>query len=243
MDNTPEVAAEVKDNLSLLMSLAEAKGKAYEDEIQQDLLLGKTSDNLTIAITKIVSKRTEFRAYTKSDTTNIVNEVKNSLAKIFSGDPQIMEGIAGVVGTALTAIIGAGEGQESEARYYAVAVDYPAIVRFDFAFWGRNIRAQSIKSYMESVLTCVAFKSAVDLSKLAFNDFLALYAPILNQAYGGDQKKINQMVKNAADIYGLYKVPLASASAAANSSPERLQAAGTPHVRLRSWEAVDHTSI
>lgn len=34
---------------------------------------------------------------------------------------------------------------------------------------------------MENTLACVAVKSAVDISKLAFNDFLALYGPILKK--------------------------------------------------------------
>ncbi|MGQ3684247.1 MAG: hypothetical protein ACUBOA_04420 [Candidatus Loosdrechtia sp.] len=205
-DNTPTVAAEVKETLGLLMSLAEAKGNAYEEKIKGDLKSGKMGDDLTVSITKVIKSHTEYRAVTKSGTTKIIDDIKDSLGNLFSGDGKILDGISGIINTALTAVMGAGEGQESEVTSYSVVAEYPAIVRFDFAFWGRNIRAQSIKDYMENVFTCVAYKSAVDVSKLAFNDFLALYGPILRAAYGDDQTKLKEMIEQAKDIYSLFKV-------------------------------------
>jgi hypothetical protein len=211
-NNTPAVTAEVKETLGLLMSLAEAKGNAYEEKINGDLKSGKMGDDLTVSITKIIKSHTEYRAVTKSGTTKIVDDVKTSLGSLFSGDGKILDGISGIINTSLTAIMGTGEGQESEVTSYSVVAEYPAIVRFDFAFWGRNIRAQSIKDHMENVFTCVAFKSAVDVSKLAFNDFLALYGPILKAAYSDDPTKLKEMIEQAKDIYSLFKVQVKEAA-------------------------------
>jgi len=207
-DNTKGVADEVRETLGILRSLAEAKGEAYKEKIESDLKSGKTGDDLTVSITKIIDKRTQYRAVTKTGTTKIVDEVKKSLVSLFSGDGRILDGISGIVNSAFTAIMGAGEGQEVEVTYYSVVAEYPAIIRFDFAFWGRNIHAQSIKNYMENVFTCVAYKSAVDVTKLAFNDFLALYGPILKAAYGADESKLKEMVQQAREIYSLFKVPI-----------------------------------
>jgi hypothetical protein len=208
-DSTSEITSEIKENLGLLMSLAEAKGKAYEKMIEADLRTGKTGDGLTIPITKVIQSRTEYRARTSSKLKNeIIGDVKDSMGKIFTGDGQILEGISGIITAALDAIMGAGEGQESEVTAYSVVAEYPAIVRFDFAFWGRNVFAQSIKAHMENVFTCVAYKSAVDISTLAFNDFLALYGPILNKAYGEDRDKLKQMIEQAREIYSLFKVDI-----------------------------------
>jgi hypothetical protein len=204
VDNSTAVTKEIKETLGILMSLAEAKGKAFEEEIKQDLMTGKMGDDLTVSITKVIQSRIEYRAVTKDGQSKIIDNVKDSISKIFSGDKKIVEGIAGVVDSAFTAIMGAGEGQESEVRYYSVVAEYPAIVRFDFAFWGRNIVAQSIKDHMENVFSCVAYKSAVDVKKLQFNDFLSLYGPVLNSAYGSDPTKIKEMIQQAKEIYGLF---------------------------------------
>jgi|APMI01.1.fsa_nt_gi hypothetical protein len=203
-DNSPNVADDIKETLVLLMNLAKAKGNAYDEIIMQDLMAGKMGDTLTIAITKVIYHKTEWRALTKNGTSKIIDNVKKSMKDLFSGDGNILNGIAGIIDTALTAIIGAGEGQESEVRSYSVVTEYPAIVRYDFAFWGRNISAQSIKEHMENVFTCVAYKSSVDVSKLAFNDFLALYGPVLKTAFGDDQEKIKQMIKEAREVYALF---------------------------------------
>jgi hypothetical protein len=206
VDNTQGVSAEIKESLGLLMSLAEAKGNAYEGSIKQDLTTGKMGDSLTVSITKVIQSRTEFRAITKNGTDKIVDEIKKSMGNLFSGDSKILDGISGIVNTAFTAIMGAGEGQEAEVRTYSVVTEYPAIVRFDFAFWGRNIQAQSIKNYMENVFSCVAYKSAVDVSKLAFNDFLSLYGPVLRAAYGNEQTKLKEMIQQAKEVYSMFNI-------------------------------------
>ncbi len=204
VDQTSAVTGEVKETLGILMKLAEAKGKVFEETIKEDLITGKTWDNLTISITKNTGQRIEYRAVTSIGTTKIIDEIKTSMSNLFSGDGKILEGIAGILSTALTAIMGAGEGEESEVRSYMVVPDYPSIVRYDFAFWGRNIRAQSIKQYMENVFTCVAYRSAVDMSKLQFNDFLSLYTPVLRKAFGDDQSKLKEMIMQAKEIYELF---------------------------------------
>ena len=93
---------------------------------------------------------------------------------------------------------------ETNAECYAVTVDYPAIVRYDFSFWGRVVEAQSIRDHCEAAISCVAVKSAVDVTKLAFNDFLSLMAPVLNRGFGSNQGKILEMIQKAKEVYKMY---------------------------------------
>lgn len=86
---------------------------------------------------------------------------------------------------------------------YIVVSEYPAIVRYDFAFWNRTIEAKGIMEKMENALACVAVKSAVDISKLAFNDFLALYGPILKKAFGENKQEIKNLLKKSKEIYSM----------------------------------------
>lgn len=58
---------------------------------------------------------------------------------------------------------------------------------------------------MENSLACVAVKSAVDISKLAFNDFLSLYGPILKKAFGDDEQEIKALLNEAKEIYSMLK--------------------------------------
>lgn len=206
-DNSNEVAADIKENLNILMSLAEAKGNFFEETIKSDLVSGKmsdTPDNLTVPITKVLQKSFECRAVTANSTTKIIDEIKKSMKNLFSGDPNILDGISGLIDTALTAIMGAGSGEETLIKSYSVVVENCSIVRYDFAFWGRNIESQSIKTYMENVFTCIAYKSAVDVPKLDFNTFLSLYGSIVVQSYGNDKVKILELLQEAKKIYELF---------------------------------------
>lgn len=202
-DSSPQVEEEVKEALAMLVELAQEKATSAEKDIKLDLQTGKTTDNLSVPITKIIQSKVEYRALT-STSSDIIKDITSSIGEIFSGDGGILKGISGIANTALTAITGAGEGQESEVRIYNVVTEYPAIVRFDFYFWGRNTKAKSIMTQVKSAFACVGFKSAVDISKLDYNTFLSLYSPILRTAFGNDQQKLKEMINESKEVYNMF---------------------------------------
>lgn len=216
IDQTDETQKEIKETLSILVELAQEKAKTASQKIELELQAGKVSDNLTVPITKIIKSRSEYRAKTATST-DIVDKIAESLADMFSGDEKILNGIAQMVNIALTAIMGAGEGEESETSFYNVVAEYPAIVRYDFYFWGRNTIAKSVRTKMETAFACVGYKSAVDVSKLDFNTFLALYGPVLTQAFGNDETKLREMIQQSKGIFEMF-----SNSSVANINPDRI---------------------
>lgn len=206
LDNSKEKAGEIRENLKIIMDLAESKAQIFEQDIQLDLKTGKTTDDLTVPITKVIGKTIEYRATASDKVSDVLGEVTSAIGgMISSGSAQgVINGIAKIATSALTTIMGVAEGEEQVVKLYSVVTDYPAIVRFDFAFWSRKIAAQSLKKYCETALACVAYKSAVDVRKLAFNDFLALYGPVLNAGFGSDQSKMVEMINQAKSVYGMY---------------------------------------
>lgn len=207
VDNTQNVTDEVKENLHILMSLADNKVQQFSDEIMLDLKTGKTTDDMTIPITKITSKYMESRALTKDSTSDIMKEVTDVISGIVT-DPSasnIINGIGKFAKKALDTIMGTGEGMEQEVKIYTVTPDYPAIVRYDFAIWGRNIHAASLREHCEMAFACVVYKSAVDVTKLEFNDFLTVYAPVLVSACGADQSKMEEMITQAEKVFYRFK--------------------------------------
>lgn len=202
-DSSPQVEEEVKEALAMLVELAQEKAKSAEGEIKFDLQTGKTTDDLSVPITKVVQSKMEYRAIT-SNSSDIIGSITSSIREMFNGDAGILNGISGIANTALTAIVGAGAGQESEVRFYNVVTEYPAIVRFDFYFWGRNTKAESIMKQVKSAFACVAFKSAVDISKLDYNTFLSLYSPILRSAFGSNPQKLKEMINESKEVYNMF---------------------------------------
>ena len=202
------MAAEIKENLHILLSLAESKAKIFEDEIILDLKTGKTVDDLTVPITKVVKKTIQYRGMTSVDNGNVFNEVSKSITEMISDQSAngIVAGVAKIATSALNAVMGVGEGYEQVVKRYSVVTDYPSIVRFDFAFWARGIQAKSLRSKCETAFACVAYKSAVDVNKLNFNDFLTLYGEVLNEGFGSDKDKMKEMIIAAREIYNMYNV-------------------------------------
>ena len=208
-DKSKDAAAEVKQTLALLMSLAEAKANEFEAEIKENLQTGKTYDTLEIPIEKEIQRTIDYRAVTQNTPEDIIKNLTDALSDMIS-DPsgeKIIGGIGKIVNQGLTVILGAAEGTEQVSKIYCVTADYPAIVRFDFAFWCRNIVGESIKKYVEHALACVAIKSSVDVNKLSYNTFLSVYNRVLKAAYGNDPKDIDAMLEKARRIYDNLRDP------------------------------------
>lgn len=209
VDTTQGVTAEVKENLHILMDLADSKVKLFSDNIVLSLKNGKIAglDDLDVPVTKVTHKYMESRAYTSESTTDLMEKVTEVIGSMIT-EPNannIVNGIGKMAKNMLDAVMGTGEGTEREATLYAVAVDYPVIVRLDFSIWGRKIQAESIKKYCEMAFACVAYKSAVDLSKLKFNDFLALYGPVLKEMCNSDMRKMKEFIDEAEEIYNRFR--------------------------------------
>lgn len=56
IDSSDNIADEIKEALTLLIDMAQSKSDLFEQEIETDLKTGKTLDNLTVPITKVLLK-------------------------------------------------------------------------------------------------------------------------------------------------------------------------------------------
>lgn len=206
IDSSSEIADEIKEALDLLINTAQTKADLYEQEIESDLITGKTIDNLTIPITKVLMKDIQCRAVTAKDPNpDITAIVSDDMEDMFSGDLSISKGICDIIVKAINIVIGAGEGTELSRDFYLVAIEYPAIIRYDFKFWGRTIQAENLRKQIHNAVTSVVYKSAVDVNQLDFNTFLSVYAPILNDAYDKDIDKIKDALIQAKEVFNIYK--------------------------------------
>lgn len=225
-DASTDIADEVKEALKLMMELAESKAQVFQKQIENDLLTGKTMDNLTIPITKVVRWDIQYRA-TTSDTPNTdpLKVVTQSISDMIQDHSAqgIVSGISNICMGVVDTLMGIGKGEEQVIEKYLVTADYPAIVRLDFRFWCRKISATSIRKKCETVFSYVCSKSAVDISKLSFNDFLSVYSQVLRAGFGDDPSKLKEMVEQSKEIYRTFNFDNVSGRASmAHASMEQL---------------------
>lgn len=189
IDRSAEKRKELGETLDLLVSLAEAKAVHCQNVIEENLKLGRVAGNdaLFFPITHIVEKRVQYR-YTTSDTPkDLTPAIVNSITGMFEDHTGkiIIHGIAATINESLKVLLGAGEGTEQDSQIYTAELEGSGIamrfVRTDFMFWCKNITASSLKSEMDSIVTCVAYKSVMDVSKIKFDDFRDVYSEVINK--------------------------------------------------------------
>lgn len=226
LDSSKEAAQEVMEALKTLMELANMHMEGYYDKLMANLEEGKMDvhgkEQLKVPITFTTREYKEVHVITQQSTSDILGKVAESITEMVDDKSAtgIINGIASIATDALNTILGAGKGMEQSVECYAVTVDYPAIVRYDFSFWGRNIEAEGIRKYCQSAVACVAVKSAVDCKALAFNDFLAVAAPVFARGFAENPDQMAAAIAKAKEIYNMYKTdeisPPANSIAPAN---------------------------
>lgn len=198
---------EVEEQLSMLSSLATAKLDLFKTEIETSLKTGKLTDDLTVAVTKIIKKHEEYRVYT-GDESSLPSQIGEAVKEIIGGDT--IDGVTKIAESVVTVLLGAQEGEEVMEKDYIVTVEYPAIVRIDMAFWSWKVKSEKLKEKAKSIICCVVYKSSVDVSKLDFNAFLSVYAPTLraecideNTNMIKDENKLVKLLNEAKVVYAL----------------------------------------
>lgn len=200
---------DVSEELSMLSNLAQARLDLFKSEIESSLKSGKVTDDLTVAITKLIKKHEEYRVYT-GNATELPEKISNAVQEIIGGETA--EGITNIVSSLVNVFLGAEEGEETMERDYVVTVEYPAIIRLDMAFWSWKVKNEKLKTKAQSIICFVVYKSAVDVEKLDFNAFLSVYAPTLratcidkttNQLM--DEDKLIRLLEEAKKVYTLLK--------------------------------------
>jgi hypothetical protein len=204
-DATKDITEEIRSSVQYLMEIAESKADGFEKDIAIDLSTGKTLDGITVAITKKIASKKFYHVMTKDSVSGKVGRVSDAITSMFTGSaPDIIKGITSIVSEGVDMVLGASEGSALKYSSYLVTVNYPAIVRFDYTLWSHSVRASHIRDHVENMIAAYACVSAVDVSKLDFNTFLAITTPVLNAAYGSDMKNIDNMINQAELIYGKY---------------------------------------
>lgn len=191
--------AEVKDILSILYDAAEAKSKLFGEEIERSLRTAGQEENLTVPIGFIIDTFEEIRVTTQNSE-KIVDKIRDSVKDILTGSSdKVVDGITGMVKTVVDAILGVSQGIENYKKCYYIATDGLSIVRLDMYFWARSISVQAIKDYAEKSLVCTIYKSTIDVDKINFNTFLAVYQEQLGRMNLKKQDLIAE-IQNAKDI-------------------------------------------
>lgn len=211
-DTSGEQKQEISETLDLMVELTKAKADQYKQTIEDSLNNAKVFGNggrtgsLYFPITSVKDSRAEYRCVAQDHPSDMVNEIADSISgMIEDGSAEsIVKGVASIINTALVPILGQSSGAEQYCATTSTFIEGSGlavnIVRFDCIIWGRSVSAKSIKEKIDVTLACVAYKSVVDVTKLTFSDFRAVYAPVVEAS---DIKDTIEALKKAKEVYDL----------------------------------------
>lgn len=201
LDPTPNKATELTLALGLLSELSESKVRQFTEDVATSYRTAGTNENRTAPITTVVASHSEYRAYVKQDVSKIATDVSTAIKKFVSGGAEnIITGIADLVTTGLTVILGSGQATQQEMRSYYITVQARALVRYDIIAWRRLVEATAITSRIEACLAVYASKASVDVGALDLNTFLLGYEDQLAKM-NFPEKEIQEYLDTAEAAY------------------------------------------
>ncbi|MEL6670357.1 MAG: hypothetical protein AAFP08_15405 [Bacteroidota bacterium] len=202
--DSPKKKEEIALTLNLLYELAESKNTIFNNEIIDSLKAAGKEEEYTVPISNIIQQTSGIRAYTSSDSANVVKQAISGVKSIIKGGgDNIADGIGTILGAFINTFFASGAGEEIERKGYFVAVDGLAIVRLDVRIWIRNISISGFSKELESVIAYTAIKSSVDVDAIQFSDFLSAYSSQLNTTNMTlDEKK--EELKKMKELFELY---------------------------------------
>lgn len=216
-DSSDEIAQVQKEAVEALASLGRSKAEVFKMEIEESLKSAGNGSNLTVPVSSILRSLIDVRAYSSSESGHIGNVVKNALGAFIGGTQEsVIDGVGSLISDVLNIFLGKASASSGSIEEYYVATEGLSIIRIDIKAWYLNVSSQSIKTKMERIVSVVAIKSVVDLTRIDFSTFLYLYQEQLAGS-GMDGQQLAEALAQAKKIYkdysdmNLHAVPIVKA--------------------------------
>lgn len=212
IDKSGDQKQDISETLDLLVELTKARAEQYkhtiEDSLNRARIFGKgqSTDSLYFPISSVKDSRVEYRCVAQNRPSDLISNIAKSISQMIDDNSagNIVKGIANIINTALEPILGLSSGKEQYCATTSTFIEGRGIavniVRFDCIIWGRSVSAKSIKEQIDKTLACVAYKSVVNVKQLSFDDFRAVYAPIIEASGTTD---VAQALKEAREVYDM----------------------------------------
>lgn len=204
-DSTDSKFEEQLEAVRALEALGTAKAEIFVRDIQSNLsTAGEEKSNKTVPVTFMVGNKKEIRAFSSSEAGNIGKVVNDGLSAFLSGKKDtIAKGVGNLISSALNIFLGEGEASSDTIEMYYVATDGLSPVRIDIKAWYQCVTAKSITTKMERIVTVVATKSVIDVTRIDLGTFLYLYQGQFN-ADEMTNEELSKAIDEAADIYNKF---------------------------------------
>lgn len=225
-DPSKEKFESIKLALDSLSKLADYKLKDLQEVIKRQL-----ADNSKFKTTHQDASQYGMHITATDDPDNITTALDGIIDGFCAGSSAgTRKAVGGIVGTALTALLGAGAGSESlQVSYTAIAED-DILKRVDVAYWSYGIAAKGIAEKKQTAMAYVCVKSYIDAKDVHATELVAMYRQAARLAgKPEDAKAILEALEEATKVLkAMQDNPANSAENHRMVMSARLMAPATP---------------
>lgn len=170
-DPTKEKFDQIKTSLDLLDKLSGLKLNELKDKIKDQI-----ADPAKFKVTHQDDYREGTHITASDDSNNITKALDDIIAGFCAGSSEgTRKAVSGIVGTALTALLGSGEGSESYQTSYAAISEDDILKRVDVAYWSYGIAAKGITEKKQTAIAYVCVKSYIDAKDVHSTELVSMY--------------------------------------------------------------------
>ncbi|KAK4692046.1 hypothetical protein P7C71_g5083, partial [Lecanoromycetidae sp. Uapishka_2] len=169
LDHSKEDEAKAKEQLELMMKLADARLDTFEGELKSMFL-----DHESAMKTSVPGKRALRFERHVSPGAGVENAVDAFFGASDTGTKGVLEGFKNVVKTGLSTILGDTSAGESYDKKFFVCVKHNAIIRVDMYTYKYNFSSQGVISNHKNILAYILCISVVDHRDVTVDEMIYL---------------------------------------------------------------------
>jgi hypothetical protein len=175
----------IKTSLDMLDKLAGYKLEELNNKIKEQL-----EDKAKFKTTHQDQSKMGTHVTATDDANNIATALDGIVGGFCAGSSDgTRKAVSGIVGTAMTALLGAGAGSESYQQSYAAIAEDDILKRVDVAYWSYGIAAKGITEKSQTAIAYVCVKSYIDAADVHSTELVSMYRQAARLAGKPDDAK------------------------------------------------------
>ncbi|MCJ1287755.1 hypothetical protein MMC26_007107 [Xylographa opegraphella] len=200
LDNSKEKEAQAKEQLELMMKLADARLDTFEAKLKTMFL-----DRDSSMKTSVPGRRAlRFERHVRVDTHTGTSDGVDSAVDAFfgagdTGSKGVLEGFKSVVKTGLSAILGDSSAGESYDEKFFVCIKHNAIIRVDMYTYKYNFNNEGVIANHKNILAYILCISVVDHKDVTVDELIYLASEFAGDgpigANSGFEVYLNSLMK------------------------------------------------
>lgn len=198
-DSSQDFGQLAREMLEHLWAFAQTKAETLERDLIEALRTPGSEENKTVPVDAVVASFTDIRAFTPDSAAGIPEAVRQKIKEILNRevDEASVDDVMGRISEALALFL--GQTETNTFKQYYIVLESMALIRLDIRAWTVSISTPKLRERVQKVCAFTTTKSLVNIKKLSFNTFLALYSSALLHL------PEDVAIKQAQEIYVRFK--------------------------------------